>query len=102
MIPKVSKKTIHIIGVIAVFIFIVYLNYAFNNIVIREGLSDQDSVTVNKHKIELDELKDSICLKKNYEEKVNQIKELDTKLEQMKGVNSANEAQNNANSEVTG
>ena len=102
MIPKLSKKTIHIIGVIAVFIFIVYLNYAFNNIVIREGLSDQDSVTVNKHKIELDELKDSICLKKNYEEKVNQIKELDTKLEQMKGVNSANEAQNNANSEVTG
>lgn len=102
MIPKLSKKTIHIIGVIAVFIFIVYLNYAFNNIVTREGLSDQDSVTVNKHKIELDELKDSICLKKNYEEKVNQIKELDTKLQQMKNVNSANEAQNNANSGVTG
>lgn len=102
MIPKLSKKTIHIIGVIAVFIFIVYLNYAFNSIVIREGLSDQDSVTVNKHKIELDELKDSICLKKHYEEKVNQINELDRKLEQMKGVNSANEAQNNANSGVTG
>ena len=70
MIPKLSKKTIHIIGVIAVFIFIIYLNYTFNSIVIREGLSEQDSVTVNQHKIELDELKDSICLKKNYEEKL--------------------------------
>ena len=43
-----------------------------------------------------------VYLKKHYEEKVNQINELDRKLEQMKGVNSANEAQNNANSGVTG
>ena len=104
MIHQLSKKTTHIIGVITVFIFIVYLNFncTCNTTVNREGLSEQDSVTVNKHKIQLDNIKNTICLKKNYDEKVQQIKELESKLKQMKNVNSANDSQNSANAGVTG
>jgi hypothetical protein len=102
MIHKLSKKTIHIIGIISIFIFIVYLNYTWNSIVTREGLSDIDSVTVNRHKIQLDEMKDTVCLKKKYDEKVEQIKNLNKKLKQMKGMNNATNAQNSANASVTG
>jgi hypothetical protein len=102
MIHKLSKKTIHIIGIIAIFIFIVYLNYNCNSIVTREGLSDADSVSVNRHTMQLDDMKDTICLKKKYDENVEKIKGLDTKLQQMKSVNSAQESQNSANAGVTG
>ena len=102
MMHKLSKKTIHIIGIIAIFIFIVYLNYNCNSIVTREGLSGADSVSVNRHTMQLDDMKDTICLKKKYDENVEKIKNLDTKLQQMKGVNSATDAQNSANAGVTG
>ena len=102
MIHKLSKKTIHIIGIVAIFIFIVYLNYNCNSIVTREGLSDADSVSVNRHTMQLDDMKDTICLKKKYDENVEKIKGLDTKLQQMKSVNSAQESQNSANAGVTG
>ena len=102
MIHKLSKKTIHIIGIIAIFIFIVYLNYNCNGIVTREGLSGADSVSVNRHTMQLDDMKDTKSLKKKYDENVEKIKGLDTKLQQMKSVNSAQEAQNSANAGVTG
>jgi len=102
MIHKLSKKTIHIIGIIAIFIFIVYLNYNCNGIVTREGLSGADSVSVNRHTMQLDDVKDTVCLKKKYDENVEKIKDLNTKLKQMKDMNSTIDAQNSANAGVTG
>jgi hypothetical protein len=52
--------------------------------------------------MQLDDMKDTICLKKKYDENVEKIKGLDTKLQQMKSVNSAQESQNSANAGVTG
>ena len=102
MIHKLSKKTIHIMGVIAVFIFIVYLNFTCNSTVTREGLSQQESIEVNRHKMKLDDMKNTICLQKDYKQKVEQLKELNTKLEQMKRVNKANSEGNSAAAGVSG
>ena len=86
----------------SVFIFIVYLNFTCNSIVTREGLSQQESVEVNRHKMQLDDMKNTICLQKDYKQKVEQIKELNTKLEQMKRMNNANSAGNSAAAGVSG
>ena len=45
---KLSKKNIHVIGLVAVVLFIVYFNYYT---VTREGLSDAQNVIVNRHNI---------------------------------------------------
>ena len=68
----------------------------------REGLTDNESVTINKHKIDLDDMKDTICLKKNYDDKVKQVDDLQKKLDQMKKLNKANSDQASQNSAITG
>ena len=47
-------------------------------------------------------MKNTICLQKDYKQKVEQLKELNTKLEQMKRVNKANSEGNSAAAGVSG
>ena len=96
---KLSKKNIHVIGLVAVVLFIVYLNYYS---VTREGLSDAQNVIVNRHNIEIEDMKGKVCLKEDYDKKVEQVNDLRKKLNQMKQLNNTTSTQRNANANVTG
>lgn len=96
---KLSKKNIHVIGLVAVVLFIVYFNYYT---VTREGLSDAQNVIVNRHNIEIEDMKGKVCLKKDYDKKVEQVNDLRKKLNQMKQLNNTTSTQRNANANVTG
>jgi len=99
---SISKQTIHTIGVIAVIGALVYFN-ACSSCQGKEGFNETDKKILNyQQKDIIDNMKGTVCTEKVLEDLKTKVKDLDKKLQQMKGMNSANASASQASASVSG
>jgi len=97
---NLSKDTIQVIGLIAVICALVYFNARSCD---KEGFDGSDKKILNYQQKEIiDNLKGKVCSKDILDEMKNKVKDLDKKLQQMKGMNNVNSGANDASSKIMG
>ena len=80
-----SKRTVHIIGVISVIIALVYFNCMSS---LREGATNNDpKMQMYNHEETLQKMKGNICTNEQYNTLVKKVDELDKKSKQIQGLN---------------
>lgn len=99
---SISKQTIQSLGVIAVIGALVYFN-ASSSHRCKEGFNEKDKKILNyQQKDIIDSMKGTVCSEKVLEDMKTKVKDLDKKLQQMKGMNSANATASQASASVSG
>jgi|UniRef100_A0A6C0IJC7 hypothetical protein len=80
-----SKRTVHIIGVISVIIALVYFNCMSS---LKEGATNNDpKMQMYNHEETLQKMKGNICTNEQYNTLVKKVDELDKKSKQIQGLN---------------
>ena len=80
-----SKRAVHIIGVISVIIALVYFNCMSS---LKEGATNNDpKMQIYNHEETLQNMKGKICTNEQYNTLVKKVDELDKKSKQIQGMN---------------
>lgn len=80
-----SKRAVHIIGVISVIIALVYFNCMSS---LKEGATNNDpKMQMYNHEETLQKMKGNICTNEQYNTFVKKVDELDKKSKQIQGLN---------------